>query len=156
MRAVQWISEKLHLNKELSKERKRLIEKIIAEGKLSEKDKKDIMYQGYMALPMPTFRKPLRVHEWLIYLFMVGTATAFVSGLIMQFKVFSLISHIQFPAFPLPMDQFSAYITGFIIGLFLWVFCKALISQDKAKKLLDLREPDDARLRYREEPYFWE
>lgn len=157
-RAIQWISEKLYLNKELSEERKRVIEKIIAEGKLSKEDKRDVMYQGYMALPLPIFRGPMRVHEWLMYLFMFCTAGASISGFFLKFNLLSFLTYFQFPGILLSMNLtiLSAYLIGIIFGLGSCLYCRASVRQDKLRKLLDLREPDGIKLRYREEPYFWE
>lgn len=159
IRAVQWISEKLNLDKELSEEREKLIERFLAEGKLSEEEKGDVMYQGYMALPLPVPVSVYKVFQNLMYLLIIGTAWASISGFILQFNIFSFLTYFQSPIL-LPMSQIrlSAYLTGAFFGLVSCLFCRASVKRIsyKAKKLLDLREPDGIKLRYRAEPYFYE
>jgi len=158
IRAIQWISEKLSLNKMLSEERKKTIEKLRVERELSEEDSKDIMFQGYMALPLPV---PMRVHEILqklMYLFIFGSVWASISGIAIRLNLFSFLQSLSLPAVQLPIDalRLSAYLFGTAGGIILCLYCRKRVKQvkSKAKKLLDLREPEEIRMRYQGEPYF--
>ena len=154
LKANQWISEKLGLIKNISKKREEQVENSQIEKHKELLD--DSFYQGYVGLGLPL---PKRVHKDfknLCSLMLFLTATIFVAGgLINAGQIFyDLIQVSTFEVFPF---RLLAYVIGCTIGIMSFILNHRMhqVSEEKANKLLDIREPDEIKLRYRRKPSFY-
>lgn len=159
IRAVQWISERLKLNQPVSDRRKK---EIMDYKHLKDKEKllKDAMVQGYMGLPLPLPRRVHQNFETMINLMLLGSSFAFLSGLVLFADTnFALLSSLSsFSILSVPLCRIIAYVSGVSFGGCLfwrnWKTGKHTIAN--ALKLMDIREPDEIRLRYRGSKVFYE
>lgn len=159
LRAVQWISEKLRLNEKLSADRKTVIRNL-KNLKGKEKMENDAMFQGYMALGLPL---PIRVHkvfEWVMLIIIVFTSWVSFVGLISVSATIltSLIPEIGTVGAYSSLSQISIYILSFALALLILQYNLKLMKKvyRNAAKILDLRQPDEIEIRYRNLPPFWE
>jgi len=129
IRAIQWASEELQLNRPIS-------------------EKGGYRYRGYMALPLPVGIRRRAIFEFFTVLMVGGTLGASLAGLIFD-RMRDLANWICGPCVPQPdMVRLTAYsvaaISLFLTSFVLYMYAKR--QEDKANSLIDSRKPNHNRV----------
>ncbi len=157
LKNIQWISEKLELIWTISTKRVDEVNNpnLICDNKELLLD--DSMAQGYVGLALPLQKRVNRNFENILDVILLGTTAAFVSGLIIYVSssIFSL-NTIAVSGFTFPFRLLS-YPVGLCISAVVTFMNRKTRSnmRDNTDKLLDVREPDEITLRYRNiQPFY--
>lgn len=148
---IQWLSEKLDLIWPMSTKR---IEEISNPNLICENKESllaDSMCQGYVGLALPLQKRVNRNFETIVDVILLGTTAAFISGLF----IYIINSTLSLSTIDISGFIFSLRLVAYPIGLSIsfvvtWVNIKTRNNmKENTVKLLDVREPDDISLRYR-------